>query len=166
MGSTLQPWRHSAGKLASVSEFTVRPFRPDDAALVHGVCFHQALLNGFFHGVPRDVLAKSVGDAVGFWTRSPDWQVDVATPVDPDLTDEVCGFAIRSGTGVVAFAYVKPAYRERGAWRALREAAGIREGQNVEVILGNPNALRLARRRYRVFFTPFRILEALPKGTP
>ena len=149
-----------------MADFTVRPARPSDMALIHAVTFHQALLNGFFHGVPRDVLAKSIGDAVGFWTRSPDWQVDVATPVDPDLTDEVCGFAIRSGAGVVAFAYVKPAYRERGAWRELRDAAGIVEGQTLEVILGNPNALRLARRRYNLFHTPFRILEALPKGTP
>jgi GNAT superfamily N-acetyltransferase len=124
------------------------------------------LVSGFWHGVERETLSKSVGDAVGFWTRSPDWQVDIATSSDPDLSDEIAGFSIHSGPGVVAFSYVRPAFRGLGIWRALRDHAGLREGQNIEIILGNPNALRLARRRYRVFHVPFRILEALPKGTP
>ena len=146
-----------------MADFIVRSARPSDMALIHAVTFHQALLNGFFHGVPRDVLAKSIGDAVGSWSRSLEWTIECAVPVEADLGDEVCGFVIRQGRGVVAFAYVKPAYRERGAWRALREAAGIADGQTIEVILGNPNALRLARRRYNLFHTPFRILEALEK---
>ena len=146
-----------------MADFTVRPARPSDMALIHAVTFHQALLNGFFHGVPRDTLAKSIGDAVGFWSRSPEWTIECAVPFEADLSNEVCSFSIRQGKGVVAFAYTKPAYRERGAWRALRDAAGIVEGQTLEVILGNPNALRLARRRYNLFHTPFRILEALEK---
>jgi hypothetical protein len=143
-----------------MSEFAIRPFRESDAPLIHGVCKHQAMLNGYWHGVPREEIFKAVGDAVGFWTRSPDWTVDVITPVDPDLADELCGFAIRTTPNVWAFAYVKPAYRGRGAFRALREASGIKAGQPVEVILGSPNALRIARQHFQVFHCPFRILTA------
>jgi GNAT superfamily N-acetyltransferase len=149
-----------------VSEFAVRPYRDEDALVIHGICYHQALMNGFFHGLERRIIGRVVSEAVEYWAVSPTWTIDVVTPTDPDLSDEVCGFSIRSGASVWAFAYVKPAYRGRGAWRALREAAGLRDGGVVEVILGSPNALRLARQRYKVFFTPFRILERQQETTP
>ena len=147
------------------SEFAVRALRDTDLPLIHGVVKHQAMLNGFFHGVPRETIFRVVGDAVGYWTRSHEWTVDVVTPVDVDLSDEVCGFAIRHGALTWAFAYVKPAYRGRGAFRLLRGAAGLTHGSTVEVILGSPNALRIARQHFQVFYTPFRILETIKETT-
>ena len=141
------------------NSFLLRSPRPDDYPLFRGVVFHQCLTSGYWHGVGRSTIHKAAEDIVGAILRLPDWTVEVAVPVDPELIDEICGFAMRKGAKTWAFAYVKPDYRERGCFKKLVQSSGLKEGDNVEVILASPNAVRIARAKYKVFFTPFQILE-------
>jgi GNAT superfamily N-acetyltransferase len=157
----------SALAAVSADGWRVRPAEIGDATVdadwVRGTLAAELATNSYLYGVDRAQLLGraalavercAIGRSRGLAT----WECLVVSPADEP--DERAGWVIFESvpTLTVAYAYVEPAYRRLGAWRALREAIGLRDGMHVAIVLGSPRACSDARKRYVVKHNWGRIL--------
>lgn len=130
-----------------------------DAIWVSDSLRAELATNSYLYGVARGQLVERASLAVDR-CRPPagPWQCLVVAPADEP--GERAGWVIFEAvpTLTVVYAYVEPSYRGLGAWRALREAIGLRDGMQVAVVLGSPRACSEARKRYAVKHNWGRIL--------
>lgn len=129
----------------SAEDWTVRPAEPADRAWIATTLAEDLERNSYLYGVaPRLVanLAASVAAPSA-------WEVAVVCTADTD--HEPAGWVIcrHVPTLTVAYAYVEPAFRGLGAWRALREHLGLRSGQQLGIVLASPTAMSAARKKYQ-----------------
>ena len=141
----------------SAGDWTVRPAEHGDRSWMATGLAEGMERNSYFYGVPPRLvanLAASVAAPSG-------WDAAVVCTADED--HEPAGWVIyrQVPTLTVAYAYVEPSFRGLGAWRALREHLGLRDGQLVGVVLASPPAMSTARKKYQAKHNWGMVLEWL-----
>jgi hypothetical protein len=111
--------------------------------------------NGYLYGVSPRAIGV-LADAASTRTRALVVETDDDEPVAVGwvLYDDVPALCIYH-------AYVEVEFRGLGAWRVLRDALRLRDGQQVTCVLQSPAALADGRRRYKIKHNWGRVLEWL-----
>jgi len=148
---------------APVSDWTVRGATPDDLPWLRATLAAELAENNYFHGIDR-----AFTDGLAEVAFSAGWGCLIVSPADEDDPAGWVLFKLFPDLVVshvmvpsVAMAYVEPAYRGLGAWRALRERVGLRDGQLVNIVLAGPAAMYTARKKYKAKHHWGRVLEWL-----
>jgi hypothetical protein len=138
-------------------DWTIRAAEPADRAWIALGLAEGLERNSYFYGVPPRLVA---GLAASVAAPS-EWQTSVVCTADAD--HEPAGWVVYRSlpTLTVAYAHVDAAFRGLGAWRALREHMGLRDGQLVGVVLASPPAMSVARKRYQAKHNWGMVLEWL-----
>lgn len=104
--------------------------------------------SNYLYGVDRLLFTDLAVDLVNGAQRD---GFDVAVVAPSEDADEAAGWVLYALVPqlTIAMAYVEPAYRGLGAWRAMREHIGLRSGQIVGVVLAGPRAMHAARETYQ-----------------
>jgi hypothetical protein len=141
----------------SAEDWTVREDAEDDLAWLASSLALACNLNSYFHGVDHSLIRAMADRLVSL--RHP-WLIRLAATADEG---DPAGWVIYQEipTLTIAMAYVEPTYRGLGAWRALRSAIGLKDGQLVNVVLASPQAMGLARKKYQAKHNWGRCLEWL-----
>lgn len=141
----------------SAEDWTVRGVEPADRRWIAQCLAGDLERNSYLYGVP----AKLVANLAASVAAPSAWHAAVVCTADGD--QEPAGWVIYRNvpTMTIAYAHVEPAFRGLGAWRALRDHLGLRDGQLVGVVLAPPTAMQQARRKYQAKHNWGMVLEWL-----
>jgi len=130
--------------VTSADEWRVRRGEVSDRLWIRDTLAAELATNSYLFSVDRATVLRVADKAEA------GWEALIVSPADEPT--ERAGWVLFEPvpTLTVAYAFVEPAYRRLGAWRALREAIGLRDGMQVAVVLGSPRACSDARKRYAV----------------
>lgn len=149
-----------------LATIAIRPFKPTDRAFVLDSMRRTLVRNSaYFEGLQPEVVNLVIEPVLATY------QTQVATPQGDH--DEILGYIIHDGPGVVGFLYVKEALRRKGVCKFLLRAAGVQPGEIIAPLIvtklpGAGNFPKLAGmhgytlryRPYRMFGEMARLLEA------
>lgn len=137
-----------------MSLFTIRPFTPDDLALVADQFWRDFRRSVYADGLSVATMRSLIVDLLG----RPDWTTIIAEL--PDVPGEACGWMTYRSVREVAWVCVKARYRRHGCATALLTHAGVKPGR-VSCAFLDPQVVDLARPRgFRLVFRPFVTQEA------
>jgi len=138
-------------------DWTIRSATGDDRPWIAGTLAEDLSRNSYLYGVAPKLVANLAASVAA----PSAWDVAVACTADHDR--EAAGWVIYRlvPTLTIAYAHVEPAFRGLGAWRALRDHLGLRDGQLVGVVLAPPTAMQHARKKYQAKHNWGMVLEWL-----